>query len=267
VTRRRLWRGWLACAGLAIAGVVACNEVGTNPSSPVSITLLPLPVPSLTVGDSLRDSTGRAVPLRAIVFNTRDDTIPDAPVRYLALDPLHRVALDPVTGNIVGQDTGQVKIVAAVGALQTQPLTITIVEPPTALVAQTKLVDTLDYTRTFGIGARDTLFGLSVKLVHVKGADTIPVSSYLVRYAFEHPAGYSNTDSTKIQLVNANRRASLIDTTGIGSVAGVSTRYLRITPAAATATDSVILLVSAALPNATPVPGSPVRFVVHYTIK
>lgn len=260
MTRGRLWRGWLACAGLAIAGAVACNEVGTNPSSPVSITLLPPPLPSLTVNDSLRDSTGKAVPLRAVVFNARNDTIPDAPVRFLALDSLHRVALDSLTGNIVGLDTGQVKIVATAGALQTRPLTITIVEPPTAMIAQTGLVDTLDYT----LSPRDTLFGLSVKLVHVRGTDSIPVPSYLVRYAFEHPTGYPNTDSTMIQLVDLGKRASVVDTT---KAAGLSTRYLRITPFAKAATDSVVLLVSATLPNASAVPGSPVRFVVHYSIK
>jgi hypothetical protein len=116
----------------------------------------------------------------------------------------------------------------------------------------------------YTLSPRDTLFGLSVKLVHVQGTASIPVPSYLVRYAFEHPAGYPNTDSTKIQLVDAGRRASMIDTT---KADGLSTRYLRITPFSAAATDSVILLVSAALPNATAVTGSPVRFVVHYTIK
>jgi hypothetical protein len=260
VTRRRLWRGWLACAGLAIAGVVACNEVGTNPSSPVSITLLPPPLPSLTVDDSQRDSTGTAVPLRAVVFNSRNDTIHDAPVRFLALDTLRRVMLDSVTGFIVGKDTGLVKIVASVGALQTQPLTITVVQPPTDLVARTGRSNTLDYT----FSPRDTLFGLSVKLVHVKGTDSIPVPSYLVRYAFEHPAGYSNADSTKIQLVDASKHASIVDTT---KTSGLSTRYLRITPFTAAATDSVVLLVTAARPNATAVSGSPVRFVVHYSIK
>lgn len=210
------------------------------------------------------------MPLRAVVFNARNDTIHDAPVRFLALDTLQRVALDTLTGNIVGRDTGQVKIVATAGALQTQPLTIAVVRSPSALIAQTGLANTLEYTRTFTAGARDTLFGLSVKLVHVQGTDSIPVPSYLVRYAFEYPAGYPNTDSTRIQLVDANRRPSIIDTTGTGGTTkpvGVSTRSLRITPFADAAKDSVILLVSAALPDAKAVPGSPVRFVVHYTIK
>jgi hypothetical protein len=249
-------------AGLVVCGAVACNDAGTNPTTPVSITLLPMPLPSLTVGDSLRDSTGKAVPLRAVAYNGRDNPIPDAPIRFLALDPMHRVSLDSVSGNIVGLDTGQVKVVASVGALQTQPVMITIVQPPTVLLAASPLDSTLDYTLT--LGARDTLLALSVRLVHVQGTDTIPVPSYLVRYAFEHPDNFSNTDTTKIQLVDDRKRGSLVDTTDGG---GISTRSLRITPFASAATDSVALLVSATRPDATPVTGSPVRFVVHYTIK
>jgi hypothetical protein len=136
------------------------------------------------------------------------------------------------------------------------------VEPPTALIANSKLVDTLDYALSFE--SRDTTLALSVKLVHVRGADTIPVPKYLVRYAYEFPVGYSNLDTTRIQLVDASKKGSLVDTTRLD---GVSTRSLRITSVAPAATDSVILLVSAARPDATPVPGSPVRFVVHYTVK
>jgi hypothetical protein len=161
-----------------------------------------------------------------------------------------------------------VKIIASLGALQTQPLMLPIVQPPTALLATSKLVDTLVYTLT--PTARDTTLPLSVRLVHVRGTDTLSVPSYLVRYAFEHPAGFPNDDTTRIQLVNDNKKGSLVDTTAAGSsaaTAGVASRSLRITPFVSSGSDSVVLLVSARRPDASPVPGSPVRFVVHYTVK
>ena len=48
----------LLCA--TALGAAACTEVGSDPSAAVAIELAPTQLPSLVVGDSLRDSTGRA---------------------------------------------------------------------------------------------------------------------------------------------------------------------------------------------------------------
>lgn len=246
---------------IAAVGALGCTKVGTGPSVPVAIEVFAPPLPSVVVGDSMRDTSGQAAPLRATVYNSDNQPIPDAPIHFLALDSLGRIELDTATGILVGRDTGQVRIIAHVGSLQSEPITVTVVEPPTAILSLDPLVDTLNYTIDFTTG-RDTLRNMRVRLVHVAGTDTISVPSYLVRYTFEYPAGFDNSDSTRVQLVDAaSRKASLLTTTGAD---GSTNQALRITPFATPDTDSVIVAARAAQPGG---PAAPIRFVVHYTIQ
>lgn len=247
-------------ASMGMAAVLACTKVGTEPTEAVAIEALAPPLPSVVVGDTMRDTSGGVAPLRAKVYNSSGDTIPDAPIHFIALDSLHRVSLDTATGIVVGRDTGQVRIVAHVGSLQSEPITVTVVQPPTAIIPLDSLVDTLDYTIDFATG-RDTLENLRVRLVHVAGTDTASVPSYLVRYRFEYPKGYDNNDSTRVQLVNgSSREPGLLVTTGPD---GSTSQALRITPFATPDTDSVVVSARAAQPGGPP---GAIRFVVHYTI-
>jgi hypothetical protein len=248
-------------AAVGVTAVLACTKVGTEPTVAVAIEAFAPPLPSVVVGDTMRDTSGNVAPLRATVYNSSGEPIPDAPIHFLALDSLRRVSLDTATGIVVGRDTGQTRIVAHVGSLQSEPVALTVVLPPTAIVPLDSLVDTLDYTIDFTTG-RDTLQNLRVRLVHVAGADTVGVPSYLVRYAFEYPAGYDNSDSTKVQLVNAaSRKPALLVTTDAN---GSTNQALRITPLATPDTDSVVVSAQAAQPGG---PSAPIRFVVHYTIQ
>lgn len=248
-------------AAIGVTAAAACTKVGTEPSVAVAIESFAPPLPSVVVGDTMRDTSGNIAPLRATVYNSSGEPIPDAPIHFLALDSLHRITLDTSTGIVVGRDTGQTRVVAHVGSLQSQPIMLTVVLPPTAIIPVDSLVDTLNYTIDFTTG-RDTLQNLRVRLVHIAGTDTIPVPSYLVRYDFLYPAGYDNTDSTKVQLVNgASRNPSLLVTTGTD---GSTNQALRITPFAAPDTDSVVVAARAAQPGGPP---TPIRFVVHYTIQ
>lgn len=259
--RGALCRSLAIVAAIAAVGTLACTKVGTDPSVPVAIEVFAPPLPSVIVGDSMRDTAGHAAPLRATVFNSDDQPIPDAPIHFLALDSLGRVALDTSTGILVGRDTGQVRIIAHVGSLQAEPITVTVVEPPTAIIPLDPLVDTLNFTIDFTTG-RDTLQNLRVRLVHVTGTDTVSVPSYLVRYAFEYPPGFDNSDSTKVQLVDAStKKPSLLVTTGTD---GSTNQALRITPFATPDTDSVVVAAHAAQPGG---PATSIRYVVHYTIQ
>lgn len=248
-------------AVMGAAGVLACTKVGTGPSVPVAIETFAPPLPSVVVGDTMRDTSGNAAPLRATVYNADGDSIPDAPIHFLALDSLDRITLDTTTGIVVGRDTGQARVIAHVGSLQSQPVTVTVVQQPTAIIPLDPLVDTLHYTIDFTTG-HDTLQNLRVRLVHVNGSDTVGVPSYLVRYEFEYPAGYDNSDSTKVQLVNGSaRKPTLFVATGSD---GSTSQALRITPLATPDTDSVVVAARAAQPGG---PATPIRFVVHYTIQ
>ena len=247
-------------ATLVTLAALACSEVGTDPSIPVAIQLSPSPLPSIVVGDSMRDSTGAAVPLQATVFNFRNDVIPDAPIRFLALDSARRFSVDSTTGFVVANDTGQATVVATSLTLQSAPITLIAVVRPGTMLALDSLRDSLHYAFT----GRDTLHTFRVRVVQISGTDTIPVPSYLVHYAFAYPAGLDNTDSTAVQLVDDTRRPSLADTT---DATGTANRSLRITPNTRAFSDSVVVQVTAAEPNGAAVPGSPIRYVLRVQIE
>jgi hypothetical protein len=88
----------------------------------------------------------------------------------------------------------------------------------------------------------------------------VPVRSYVVRFRIVDPAGLATDDSTIVQLVNDNNRASTLDTT---DASGEAKRTVRLSPGVRTSPpDSIIVEATAFRPDRTPVPGSPLRFTV-----
>ena len=95
----------MALATLGVA-VLSCGEGKTGPNVPLAIEFHPPQLPSMVVGDSMRDTLGNVDSLRAIVFNSSGDTIPDAPIRYVHADTTHIVNIDSVSGKALALDTG-----------------------------------------------------------------------------------------------------------------------------------------------------------------
>jgi len=250
-------RGIASLVALVMLGVavLSCGEGKTGPDVPVAIEFHAPQLPSMVVGDSLRDTLGNVDSLQAIVFNSSGDTIHDAPLRYMHADTTHIVNIDSVSGKVLALDTGQARVVAQTSALQSPPETLFVEPVPTQFTNITPLDSTLNFTSV----RSDTLFALSVLL---KSGDT-PVEHYRIEYQFIYPAGLNVPDST-LQLADENRKFSLVDTTSIGTVGvgGIATRFLRISPFAHTFNDSVVVEARAFLPNRTPVSGSPLRFKV-----
>lgn len=244
----------------ALVAAAACTKISTDATAPVAIELRPPPLPSVVLGDSMRDSTGAVVGLTAIAFNSRNDTIPGAPIRFLTLDTTGVIGLDTARGTIFGRDTGQATVYATAGGLQSTPVTVYVVPAPTTFLPETTLDDTLHYT----FNGRDTTLALRVRLLHVEGADSIPVPHYLVRYSIAYPAGISDTDSTQVQVVDDSKRPSLVDTT---DATGRVARLFRIAPVARTFSDTVIVLATAVDARGAAVPGSPIRFRLFVTIQ
>ena|SRR5687767_2270374 len=119
--------------GLSLAAClagVACGDIETAPGVPASLEFNGLPFPAIVAGDTLRDTSGVAAPLRARVFNFDNDEILDAPVRYASLDS--RIVVDSVTGVVVAgpvSDTAA-RVIALIGALQSAPLPLSVVPRP-----------------------------------------------------------------------------------------------------------------------------------------
>lgn len=250
----------LAVFALALAGALACTKVGTDASAPVAIELRPPPLPSVLKGDVMRDGAGDTARLQAVVFNAQTDTIRDAPVRFLVLDTTGKITVDAATGIAFAHDTGSAQVIATITGLQSAPDTIVAVDTPTTFLR----VDTPPDTLRFAFTGRDTVQPLRVQLLHIAGADTVPVRRYAVRYAFIHPPGFDDTDSLKPQIVDAAKRPSLVDTT---DGTGTTSRSLRIAAVAQPFTDSVVVEATPVGPPGTPVSGQTIRFTLYIIIQ
>lgn len=254
-------RGIASLIALGMLGVALLSCEGkTGPNVPLAIEFHPTQLPSMIVGDSIRDTLGNVDSLQAIVFNSSGDTIHDAPIRYFHADTTHIVKVDSISGKALALDTGQARFVAQASSLQSPPETLFVVPAPNHFTNITPL----DTTLTFTSVRRDTLLALSVLLQ----SDATPVNHYRIEYHFVYPADINPDDSSRVLLSDENRKFSLVDTTSIASsgVAGVATRFLRISSFAHRFTDTVVVEARAFLPNHTPVSGSPVRFKVHVQI-
>jgi len=255
----RHWRV-AAIALAAVAAGASCGEGKTGPNDPLSIEFNAPQLPSMVVGDQLRDTLGNIDSLRAILFNASGDTIQNGPVRFIRADTTHIVTIDSITGHVMATDTGEARVVAQASSLQSPPETLFVVEAPNIFANVTALNDTLTFTPV----RTDTLYPLSVSVK----AGTTPINRYRVEYSFIYPAALNVADSTQVLLTDESKKFSLVDTTGTGSsISGAATRYLRISAFTHFTTDTVVVEAPAFLPDHTPVPGSPLRFKVLVQIQ
>ena len=258
MTRRRhrvVFGGALAVVVVALA----CSQVSTDPNSVLSLELRPMQLPSIVLHDSIHDTTGAVDSLHAYAYNAQGALVAGAPIRFLAITGRGSVQVDSVSGQVVGDTiAGRAFVLASVGILQTKPDTIFVVNSPDSLIPLDSTTYTLDYNKAT---LRDTLWPLRVKLLHLPG-DTVP--HYRLQYAFTYKLPNTNLDPFKVQLVNVASVPQLVDTTVV--TRGASTLSLRVAVIADTLTDSVGVNVYAYRPDHTPVPGSPVHFVIKLHI-
>ena len=268
--RRRfmtLWRrsplGPVLPALVLAATALACTEVGSDPQAAVAIELDSLPVPSVVVGDTLRDTTGAIITPDARAINVNNEVISGAPLRFLALDT-GIVAVDSVSGVIVGRRVGTTSVIASIQGLQSERIGIAVTERPDTVIGLDSLQRTMQVSIISGTAASSGL--LRVFVGHdttIAGIDTaVAVPNYLVRYRIVFPDddSVSETDTTKVLLVDAQRRPSTVATT---SASGVAEREVRISTAVSVIPDSIVVDALVSYPDTTSVPGSPVRFVIQ----
>ena len=117
---RRLMLGVLAGA---TALAVACGEVSTLENGIAYYTPVQLPLPTVALGDTLRDSLGVARPLRIQAFTRDSQEVTGLSVFFLPTTLPSLVKIDSATGYVVANDTatGTVQIVGRIGErLQTR---------------------------------------------------------------------------------------------------------------------------------------------------
>jgi len=258
--RRRACVAAALCA--ALAAWVGCAET-TGPDEPFSLEFEPPASPSIVSGDSLRDIDGNATPLHAVAFNLRGQPLEDAEVTFIAIDTSGAIAIDPATGHVVANGTrrGSIRIVAAVGSLQSAPLALEIVAAPAA-AAQSGTIDTLRYS--FSNPSLNT--SAPLRVVVTRDSANAPLPRYLVRFRLDRLA-----DTVVARLIDDAARRSPLDPTGATAIDttgadGIASRQIRLTPNASlrTPVDSIVVFADVRL-RGVHVSGSPVRLTLPVT--
>ena len=249
----RVARNAIAIAVGTIAGLVAissCTDIPTSESAVLSLTFDSLPAPAVVLGDTLRDTTGRAVPVSATVYNFQGKVVSNPPLRFQALD--RGIHVDSVAGFVVGdsiRDT-PARIAITVDGLQATKLVDVILRPDTVIPVRERdslLYSLVDTTKNLSPA-------LAVRVHHSLTSLDSTVRTYIVSFAVASPA-----DPLLALLLNEAGKESRVDTT---DTSGEGSRRIWLTPARLTAlTDSIIVLASVKYRGAH-IHGSPARIVL-----
>jgi hypothetical protein len=240
----------VALAAVAVVVVAACTDIPTSDSAVLSIAADTLPAPAVVLGDTLRDSTGRATAIHAQVYNFKGNAIPNAPLRFLALD--RGVKVDSITGFVTGDSLRNTpaRIVVSVGNLQVIQTLLVTLRPDTVFAVNTRdslLYSLLDSTKNISPA-------LSVRALHSLTSADSAVNSYLVSFAIVSPA-----DTLLAKLVDDAGSASRVDTT---DASGTASRKIRLAPIRLTALRDSIIVNATVKYRGAQVNGSPVRLVL-----
>jgi hypothetical protein len=244
---------------LAVAAL-SCGEVPTLPEGIAYISTILLPSPAVALGDTLRDSTGVATPIRVYGIGNGGDTIPVTPTFVVTTVPGKGIRLSP-SGFVVGDSVRTVQIVGQVGTrLQTPPAPLDVVLQPDSITATANLRSVLTATGTELLA---TSTPLSVSVTSGNGAARAGVRSIIVRYRVSRwfPASFVFPDTTLVLLDDAGRYQGTDgrvsgDTTDASGGAGRRVRTLPV------GYDSIEITASANNLKGVPLRGSPVRFTI-----
>ena len=244
---------------VGMAAVHACSEVGTDPDVPFAIEIDPPLLPAIAAGDSLRDTLGAVSAITARVFNSRNEIIADAPIRFIALrNDSAIIAVDSATGRIAGLRVGEADVVAHVGGLQSIRVVVRVTAAPETLYAVSPLTDSVLYSL-----ADDTARTLTVAVARsdtAEGRDTlVMVPFWRVRYTIVDPPDLAtNTDTSRVYIADGSNRLSRVDTTD----ASGASRRIRFPVAAVSDTTRRTFVTEVVVmgPDGTPLPGSPLLF-------
>lgn len=240
----------LAFIAGAISSAIACTDIPTSDTAVLAIAIDPVASPSIVLGDTLRDTTGKAVPLTASVYNFKGNVVSGATVRFHAVD--RGVSVDSITGFVIGdslRDT-PARIAVSAGNLQAIQNMLVTLRPDTVAAANGR--DSLTYSLLDS--TKNVSPALSVRVRHSLTSADSAVKAYLVSFAIVSPA-----DTLLARLVNDAGIASRLDTTDAN---GEASRKIRLTPVHLTALNDSIIIAATVKYRGAQVRGSPVRLVL-----
>ena len=254
----------LVVAALATAAL-ACADPG-NPDGPTSLAFgaQQLPAPYLVLRDTLRDTLGLVVPLRALVYDGDDDLIPDAPVTYAVLDTAN-VILDAENRLVSRDTTGQrsVRVQAVSGALVSAPVPVTILPAPPDTIVNADAEDQQSRAIAFPSGVRVSTASRALRALVRAG--TAPVTPYFVEFrVVARPAVLDSAWFTRAFADTVTRAAVQVDTTD-GS--GIAERFVRARLAPNATPTTATLTVRARIRGRRGVPTDSVDFPVQVSVQ
>lgn len=255
---RRLMLGALALAG-ATGLAVGCGDVPTLESGIAYYTPVQLPLPTVALGDTLRDSLGVARPLRIQAFTRDSQEVTGLSVFFLPTTLPSLVRIDSATGYVVANDTatGTVQIVGRIGArLQTSVASLLVVpEPTTVARGDAATGDTV---------ALPVLKELPVTVTGTYKGASATINGIIVRYRIDSLVPATLPRGSAI-LVNDNAAPLRPDSTiAVDTTSAAGTAMRKLLVLAGSGVQRVYVSASARhLHDARPLAGSPVRFVVE----
>ena len=203
--------------------VVSCGDVPTLDSGIAYISAVELPSLVVIAGDTLRDSLGRAAPLRVRAFDSHDQEVSGTTTTWF-VSPLDAGIHIDGRGILTANDS--IRVVHVVGRvgdrLQTAEALLYVVPKP---------------DQVLGSGTTDALVGapakgtLQVTVTGTRGAVRGPVRGVVVRYRIVAVNDSPIVDSTRVFLVDdanaplRNAYTMAVDTT---NDAGVASRFVTV---------------------------------------
>lgn len=226
----------LVVATLLVAAVTSCRDVPAPAGGVLSLSPLLLPAPAVVAGDTIRDSTGAAAPLRVIAYGVDGEPVDPQPTpTFVVLDSGAHVSGAWLVGDRAG---ATVKVVGAVAGIQTQARSVLVTLRPDTLVA----ADSTHQVRRFTF-PRDTAASADLNvLVRNTVATPTGVDGVIVRYEIAYAPPVVGSGATAVLL--SGSVASSRDTTSEGGRASRAVR-LRLAAADPTRTDSAVVTATA----------------------
>jgi len=233
-----------ALAGLVALGAGGCATDGVGPDDLLSISALTLPSPAIFLNDTLRDSLGRAARLRVQAFDSKGGEITGLDQRFVVIDTTGSVTVTREGYVIAGATVPATapRIVASVGGLQTQPVTLEVSHPPELLERSGFAPGPIGYL--IPGAATYTSSPLAVRAGRREGTTFVGSRGIRVRFEILRPAS-AITDTVPGYLIGERNLRSTVDTT---DQSGVASRSILIRPSTITATTDTVFVVRASAP-------------------
>ncbi|HUQ83970.1 MAG TPA: hypothetical protein VM076_22665 [Gemmatimonadaceae bacterium] len=166
--------------GIAIAGS-ACTSPGTDPDAVEAIRFDGAAYPSITVGDSLRDSLGVAQRVRAVGLNFKGDEVAGAEFVYSSPDTNLRLnSAGGVFARSRKTDGSPARIFATVGSLQSVPDSL-FTAPRADSIKATVVADTVFGAQVSRDEVTFTVFGDTAA-----GKPKLAVQGWLVSFQLQY---------------------------------------------------------------------------------